>query len=102
MEKLADHLCSQIEHVAGEIFVGHLCTKYRYTQISKANCERGNWPTTCAVKSCRWLGWEIIPRHLRTKYQYTQISQADCEWGNLPTTSAVISGRWLGKSCLEN
>ncbi|KAI5344031.1 hypothetical protein L3X38_011908 [Prunus dulcis] len=35
--------------------VGQLCTKHRYTQISKGNWERGNWATTCAVKSGKWL-----------------------------------------------
>ncbi|KAI5316991.1 hypothetical protein L3X38_036698 [Prunus dulcis] len=36
----------------------HCCTriKYRYTRISKGTWERRNWPTTCAVKSGRWLG----------------------------------------------
>ncbi|CAL8153455.1 unnamed protein product [Prunus armeniaca] len=53
--KLANHLCNQIGQVAGEIIIGHQCTKYRYTQISKGNWEQGNWPTTYAFKSCRWL-----------------------------------------------
>ncbi|CAL8168143.1 unnamed protein product [Prunus armeniaca] len=39
----------------GEILVGQLCTEQRFTQISKGNWERGNWPTTCAIKSGRWL-----------------------------------------------
>ncbi|CAL8168601.1 unnamed protein product [Prunus armeniaca] len=48
----------------GEIIVVHLCTKHGYMQISKGNKERGNWPTTYAIKSGRykqiykgkWLG----------------------------------------------
>ncbi|KAH0987764.1 hypothetical protein GBA52_014941 [Prunus armeniaca] len=55
MGKLANHLCCQIEQVAREIIVGHLCTNYRYTQIRKGIQERGNLQTTCAVKSGRWL-----------------------------------------------
>ncbi|KAI5316994.1 hypothetical protein L3X38_036701 [Prunus dulcis] len=54
--KLANHLCSQIRQVAGEIIVGYLRTKHRCTQISKGNWEWGNWPTTCAVKSVRRHG----------------------------------------------
>ncbi|KAH0987765.1 hypothetical protein GBA52_014942 [Prunus armeniaca] len=60
--------------MAGEIIVGHLCTKYKYTQIylkatgngktgqppvqsnRSGNREGGNWSTTCAVKSGKWLG----------------------------------------------
>ncbi|KAH0972800.1 hypothetical protein GBA52_024956 [Prunus armeniaca] len=55
-EKLANHLCSQIGQVGGEIIVGHLLTKCRYTQISKADWEREKWPTTRAVISSKWLG----------------------------------------------
>ncbi|CAL8168142.1 unnamed protein product [Prunus armeniaca] len=40
----------------GEILVGELCTEHRYTQISNGNWEKGNWLTTCAVKSSKWLG----------------------------------------------
>ena len=32
------------------------CTTHRYTKIFKRNWERGNWPTTCTVKSGRRLG----------------------------------------------
>ncbi|KAI5317457.1 hypothetical protein L3X38_037164 [Prunus dulcis] len=54
--KLATHLCSKIGQVKGEIMVEQLCTKHKYTKISKGNKERGNWLTTYAVKSGRWLG----------------------------------------------
>ncbi|CAL8168144.1 unnamed protein product [Prunus armeniaca] len=71
---LGNHLCSHIGQVVGEmlvgqqctrhsqigqmarkILVGQLCTKHRYEQIFEGNRERGNWPTTYAVKSGRWL-----------------------------------------------
>ncbi|CAL8168618.1 unnamed protein product [Prunus armeniaca] len=97
IEKLARHLSSQIGQVAGEI-VTHLCTKYMYTQISKADLERGKWPTTCAVISGRQVAGEIIVGHLRTMCRYTQISKAKCKRGKWPTTCAIISGRCLGKS----
>ncbi|CAL8168620.1 unnamed protein product [Prunus armeniaca] len=32
------------------------CVLDMYTKIFKGNQERGNWPTTCAVKSSLWLG----------------------------------------------
>ena len=35
--------------------VGQLCTKHKYTQISKGNWEWGNWATTRAVKLGKWL-----------------------------------------------
>ncbi|CAL2271234.1 unnamed protein product [Prunus armeniaca] len=76
--KLVNHLCIQIEQVAGEILVGQLCTKHSYTQISKGNWERRNWPTLYVVKSGNW------------------------EQGNGQTTRAVKSGWWLGKSWLDN
>ncbi|KAI5344014.1 hypothetical protein L3X38_011891 [Prunus dulcis] len=57
--------------------------------LRKGNWERGNWPSTCAVKSGKWLG-------------YMQISKVNWEWGNTPTTSAVKMGTWLAKSLLEN
>ncbi|KAI5313120.1 hypothetical protein L3X38_042294 [Prunus dulcis] len=56
MGKLANHLSRQIGQAVGEIIVGHLCNKYKYTHISKGNRERENWPTVCAIKSGRWLG----------------------------------------------
>ncbi|CAB4316406.1 unnamed protein product [Prunus armeniaca] len=46
---------SQIGQMARKILVGQLCTKHRYEQIFEGNRERGNWPTTYAVKSGRWL-----------------------------------------------
>ncbi|KAI5344034.1 hypothetical protein L3X38_011911 [Prunus dulcis] len=122
MGKLANHLCSQIGQVAGEIIVGHLCTKYMYTQITKGNWEQGNRPTTCAIKSgtrkylkaTRNVGTgqppvlsnraemalEIIIEHLCTKYRhmYTYIFKRNWEWGNWSFIYTVKSSRWLGKS----
>ncbi|CAL2271213.1 unnamed protein product [Prunus armeniaca] len=73
--KLAIHLCSTHKYLkpivnretgqlpmqsnrAGGlgIFARHLCNKYRYTQISKANCEQGNLPATSSVITGRWMG----------------------------------------------
>ncbi|CAL8168145.1 unnamed protein product [Prunus armeniaca] len=111
---MANYLCRHIGQVAGEIIVGHLCTKKRYTQISKGSGELENWPTTCGVKSGRWLGksWsdnysqigqvagEIFAGQLCTENNYMQISKANWERGNWPTTCAFKSGKWLGKSLL--
>ncbi|CAL2256369.1 unnamed protein product [Prunus armeniaca] len=102
MGKLANHLCCQIEQVAREIIVGHLCTNYRYTQIRKGNQERGNLANHLCSQIgqatgneetvqppvqqpgrrklvnhlCSQIGQvarEIIVGHLCTKYKYTQI-----------------------------
>ncbi|CAL8168624.1 unnamed protein product [Prunus armeniaca] len=98
--KVANHLRSHIKQVAREIIIGYLCIKYKYTQIAKGNWKRGNWSTTCAIKSGKWMGKSLSDTC--TKYRYTQISKADCERENWPTTCAVISGRQLGMGKLAN
>ncbi|CAL2256373.1 unnamed protein product [Prunus armeniaca] len=69
----------------GEILVEHLCTRHRYTQISKGNWERGNKPTTCAVKS--------------DTRKYPKAT-GNRETGQPPVHLKL--GRWLGKSWLDN
>ena len=64
MGKQPNYMCSQIGQVAGEIIVGKLCTKYRYTQISEGNWERGNWTTTCAVKSGKRLAKSLLDTYV--------------------------------------
>ncbi|KAH0972802.1 hypothetical protein GBA52_024958 [Prunus armeniaca] len=48
-------LCRQIRQVGREIFVRQLYPKHNYRQTSKGNWEGGNWTTTCADMSSRWL-----------------------------------------------
>ncbi|CAL9025035.1 unnamed protein product [Prunus brigantina] len=33
--------------------------KHRYTKMFKGNWEQGNWPTTCVVRSGKWL-WKSL------------------------------------------
>ncbi|KAH0972872.1 hypothetical protein GBA52_025028 [Prunus armeniaca] len=99
--KLARHLQSQIGQVAGKIIVGHLCTKYRYTQIRKADCEPGNEPTTCVVISSTWLAKSWSKKKLCTEHRYTIIFKGNWEWTNSPITCAVKSGSWMVKSLLD-
>ncbi|CAL2271221.1 unnamed protein product [Prunus armeniaca] len=87
-EKLAHHLHSQIGQVAGEIIVGHLCTNYKYTQTSKAEWERGNWPTTCVVISGR-----------TTKYLK---ATGNGETGQSPVQSNSAGSRQVGTGKLAN
>ncbi|CAL9024627.1 unnamed protein product [Prunus brigantina] len=77
---MAKRLCRHIGQVVEEILVRQLCTKHRYMQISKGNWERGNWPTTCAIKSGRWLGKS---RQLYTKHNYLQTSEGSWGWGKM-------------------
>ncbi|KAH0972875.1 hypothetical protein GBA52_025031 [Prunus armeniaca] len=76
------------------------CVLHMYMKILKGNSERGNWPTTCAVKSGRWLGKSLPDPCVLSTGTHKYLKPT--ERGNWPTTCAVISGKWLGKSCSEN
>ena len=72
--------------------------KYKYRQISKDNWERGNWPTTCAVKSDRWLGKSLSDTCvLSTSTRKFQKTTGNRETGQPPVQSNRVGG--LGNHC---
>ncbi|CAB4286263.1 unnamed protein product [Prunus armeniaca] len=88
---MANHLCNHIGKVAGEIIVGNLCTKYRCTQISNVDWERGNWPTTCMGKS--WLDTCELSTGTRKYLKATRNREA-----GQPPMHSNLAGGW-GNYC---
>ncbi|KAI5335410.1 hypothetical protein L3X38_025543 [Prunus dulcis] len=81
----------QSNRVTGEIIVGHLCTKYRHTQISKADWEWGNWPTTFVVISSRCT--KIFKGNWNTKTSPPPVqSNRAGGWGNYCQTCVLSRG----------
>ncbi|CAL8168617.1 unnamed protein product [Prunus armeniaca] len=84
-----------------EITVGHLRTKYRYTQISRGKWKWGNWQTTHAVKSGRWLGKSLSDTYLLTTDARKYLKATGNGENGQPLLQSNRGGG-LGKSLADN
>ncbi|CAL2271218.1 unnamed protein product [Prunus armeniaca] len=80
--------------MAGEMIVGQLCTKHRYTQIFKADCERGNWPTICAVKSGSWQGKSLSDTYVPSTGTRKYLKPTTNEETGQPPVQSYRAGGW--------